>query len=254
VARRCDCLFRLPGKSSGADREVEFAEKHGIPVYRTYEEVEAFRDFKLYGKDALADDEVGQLWRDTYKPIVDGIVAGKPPIYDTALAQAVLDKDYVKIAAYKREQERLHAKYSPEGQAAAAEASREAGFTSAFEQKHTFAQSLAELARANGFTYPPADNSGARDLDTLTDDDDLEPCDDNCGDCSQCDAYYTANECDACGVCTDCNPGMKQPALTGDQEFQIATLIQRFAPLFGAGFEIVINPDGSIGIYGKARL
>jgi len=31
--RRCDALLRLPGKSKGADREVDFARKHGIDVY-----------------------------------------------------------------------------------------------------------------------------------------------------------------------------------------------------------------------------
>lgn len=31
--RRCDALLRIPGESSGADREVEFAKEHGIPVF-----------------------------------------------------------------------------------------------------------------------------------------------------------------------------------------------------------------------------
>jgi len=30
--RRCDVLVRLPGKSSGADEEVKYAEENGIPV------------------------------------------------------------------------------------------------------------------------------------------------------------------------------------------------------------------------------
>lgn len=30
---RCDVLLRLPGYSPGADREVEFAQAHGIPVF-----------------------------------------------------------------------------------------------------------------------------------------------------------------------------------------------------------------------------
>lgn len=29
---RCDALFRMPGASPGADREVDFAVDHGIPV------------------------------------------------------------------------------------------------------------------------------------------------------------------------------------------------------------------------------
>lgn len=30
---KCDCLVRLPGESSGADKEVELAKSKGIPVY-----------------------------------------------------------------------------------------------------------------------------------------------------------------------------------------------------------------------------
>ena len=30
---KCDCLLRLPGESSGADAEVEYAKKLGIPVF-----------------------------------------------------------------------------------------------------------------------------------------------------------------------------------------------------------------------------
>jgi len=29
----CDILFRMPGKSEGADDEVAFAKRHNIPVY-----------------------------------------------------------------------------------------------------------------------------------------------------------------------------------------------------------------------------
>ena len=32
---RCDCLLRLPGESSGADKEVERAKELGIPVFDT---------------------------------------------------------------------------------------------------------------------------------------------------------------------------------------------------------------------------
>lgn len=31
---RCDALLRLPGDSTGADNEVNFAEERGIPVFR----------------------------------------------------------------------------------------------------------------------------------------------------------------------------------------------------------------------------
>lgn len=35
----CDCLLRLPGKSSGADGEVEHAIKLEIPVFHSVEEL-----------------------------------------------------------------------------------------------------------------------------------------------------------------------------------------------------------------------
>lgn len=41
----CHALLRLPGESSGADREVEAAKAHGIPVfYQTVDLLVAFRD------------------------------------------------------------------------------------------------------------------------------------------------------------------------------------------------------------------
>lgn len=36
---RCDALFRLPGESAGADREVEYAKSKGIPVYYSLKEL-----------------------------------------------------------------------------------------------------------------------------------------------------------------------------------------------------------------------
>ena len=33
----CDALLRLPGESSGADREIEFANELGIPVHHSIE-------------------------------------------------------------------------------------------------------------------------------------------------------------------------------------------------------------------------
>ena len=35
----CDCVIRLPGKSKGADGEVEFAKSLGIPVFYSIDEV-----------------------------------------------------------------------------------------------------------------------------------------------------------------------------------------------------------------------
>jgi nucleoside 2-deoxyribosyltransferase len=37
LIERCDALLRLPGESSGADREVVHANTHGIPVFDTIE-------------------------------------------------------------------------------------------------------------------------------------------------------------------------------------------------------------------------
>jgi hypothetical protein len=37
--RACDCVLRLEGESKGADMEVAFAKKHGIPVYYSIEEL-----------------------------------------------------------------------------------------------------------------------------------------------------------------------------------------------------------------------
>jgi nucleoside 2-deoxyribosyltransferase len=36
--KACDYLVRITGESSGSDREVEFADKHGIPVYYSVDE------------------------------------------------------------------------------------------------------------------------------------------------------------------------------------------------------------------------
>jgi len=38
----CDCVLRLPGKSTGADGEVEHAVKNKIPVFNSIEELEKF--------------------------------------------------------------------------------------------------------------------------------------------------------------------------------------------------------------------
>lgn len=35
----CDAVLRLPGKSAGADLEVAFAQKHGIPVAYSFDEL-----------------------------------------------------------------------------------------------------------------------------------------------------------------------------------------------------------------------
>ena len=35
--KRCDCVLRLPGESSGADAEVELAKANNIPVFSSIE-------------------------------------------------------------------------------------------------------------------------------------------------------------------------------------------------------------------------
>ena len=37
--RRCDCVVRLPGQSSGADREVQYAASIGKPVFDSITEL-----------------------------------------------------------------------------------------------------------------------------------------------------------------------------------------------------------------------
>ncbi|MDE2104094.1 MAG: DUF4406 domain-containing protein [Patescibacteria group bacterium] len=41
---RCDALLRLPGESSGADREVAFCKAHGIPMFETVTAIMAARN------------------------------------------------------------------------------------------------------------------------------------------------------------------------------------------------------------------
>lgn len=42
VIEHCHALFRMPGESKGADREVEYATKLGIPVFRDVQRLEAW--------------------------------------------------------------------------------------------------------------------------------------------------------------------------------------------------------------------
>jgi len=35
--KRCDCVLRIEGESSGADKEIEYAKSIGIPVYYSIE-------------------------------------------------------------------------------------------------------------------------------------------------------------------------------------------------------------------------
>lgn len=40
LIRRSDAVLRLPGESSGADREVAFAKENGIPVFESVEDLQ----------------------------------------------------------------------------------------------------------------------------------------------------------------------------------------------------------------------
>lgn len=204
----CDCLYRLPGHSSGADREVAFAKERGIPVFTTLEAVEAFRDVRQHGPHETSD-EVDRLWETDYKQRCQEIMAGDTRRVITP------DKYFAAQKLWGTVEQELAA-------------SRERLNAIAPEKPLT----LAEVAAANGFTYPPKENSGMRDLDTLPDEGEDEEC---------CDDW-------AC----DCHEAPVGPS--EEQNLQIAYLMQRFAPLFTQGFEITVNEDGSVGMRGKARL
>lgn len=41
LLQHCDAVLRLPGESSGADKDVEIAHELGLPVYRSLDEIPA---------------------------------------------------------------------------------------------------------------------------------------------------------------------------------------------------------------------
>lgn len=47
---RCDCLLRLPGKSSGADEEVKWAEENRIPVFYSILELHEWQKEPLFNR------------------------------------------------------------------------------------------------------------------------------------------------------------------------------------------------------------
>lgn len=47
---RCDALYRMAGASTGADREVEYAIEHGIPVFALAGELFNWAEDWLFGK------------------------------------------------------------------------------------------------------------------------------------------------------------------------------------------------------------
>jgi hypothetical protein len=42
IISHCDALYRMPGESVGADKEEEFCEQEGIPVFDTLESLQTF--------------------------------------------------------------------------------------------------------------------------------------------------------------------------------------------------------------------
>lgn len=44
---KCDLLLRIPGESSGADREVVFARGKGIPVFFTVEDAIKYNNLRI---------------------------------------------------------------------------------------------------------------------------------------------------------------------------------------------------------------
>jgi hypothetical protein len=43
LLQHCDAVLRLPGASTGADRDVEIAQQRGIPVYERVEQIPGYR-------------------------------------------------------------------------------------------------------------------------------------------------------------------------------------------------------------------
>ncbi len=62
----CDALLRLPGRSLGADEEVDLAEQEGIPVFLSIQEV-------LYARKKYLNGEKWQVTTAEYFPIEENI-------------------------------------------------------------------------------------------------------------------------------------------------------------------------------------
>lgn len=54
--RVCEALLRIPGESSGADREIKYAEHRSIPVFYNVADLIAWRDDRLKTMRELASD------------------------------------------------------------------------------------------------------------------------------------------------------------------------------------------------------
>ena len=72
----CDCVYRIPGESRGADIEVEFAIRHDIPVVESLDELIRLRDYlhslplasTLRQSKNLSDDDINSYI--TGRPVV----------------------------------------------------------------------------------------------------------------------------------------------------------------------------------------
>jgi len=56
----CHAILRLPGRSSGADREVEFCKLHGIPVFDRVHDLVAWADTL---SDTWVEEQDGEAWQ-----------------------------------------------------------------------------------------------------------------------------------------------------------------------------------------------
>lgn len=74
----CDCLLRLSGESLGADREIEHAKKHGIPVFYSIDQLQSFSQSCIQFSETLAIWETwdGAAWVDA--AWVEASVLNKP--------------------------------------------------------------------------------------------------------------------------------------------------------------------------------
>ena len=45
ILKRCDAVLRIPGESTGADKEVELAKEWGIPVYYSRKDLMTFKSY-----------------------------------------------------------------------------------------------------------------------------------------------------------------------------------------------------------------
>ena len=103
----CHALLRLPGESPGADKEVEFAKDHRIPVVHSVEALDELHDVWLHKSDLIHDPGFLALWHDK-KPGVEAVIR-KPgtlgPSWDV-LDRQCAEREAELAATAKKEQDR----------------------------------------------------------------------------------------------------------------------------------------------------